>query len=303
VSEHAIAVPVTTVWTSPEAPRERDRLATADRPDPAAWTESMDAARRLALHGRTLTQALLGEPAVPLEERAGWIRLVLPWQRSDRHPDGYPGWVPAAHVGAAAKPSEQQLTVTTPTAACRSADGRHTLSYGTVLPLLDTEAEADTATVALPNGQTGELSLRRARPPGVDPSAGDWAASLLKSARQFRDVRYLWGGTCGWGLDCSGFVHLTHRVHGVRMPRDAVDQMPAARPVSLDATRPGDLYFFARPGEPPYHVGFVTVPGPAGVLTMLHAPEETELIEETTLSPGRLETLVGAGSFAPEPGR
>ena len=296
MTDYAIAVPVATVWTEPDAPRERDALATADRPDVAAWTSSMDAASRLELHGRTVTQALLGEPVTPLEERAGWIRVVLPWQPSGKDPDGYPGWVRAAHVGAAAKPSERAAVVATPAADCRTSDGTIALSYGTRLGVL--EADAERTTVALPDGRDGSLPTAHVRIPNADP-AGGWAASLLASARQFLGLRYLWGGACGWGLDCSGFVHLVHRVHGRQVPRDARDQQPAARSVDLDSARPGDLYFFARPGEPPYHVGFVTEAQTPGRPAMLHAPEHTELIEEITLSTRRLETQTGAGSYVP----
>ncbi|HKE68567.1 MAG TPA: NlpC/P60 family protein [Nocardioidaceae bacterium] len=297
MTDYAIAAPVATVWTGPDAPREHDALATADRPDVAAWTASMDAASRLELHGRTVTQALLGEPVTPLEERAGWIRVVLPWQPSGQHPDGYPGWVRATHVGATAKPSERAAVVTTPAAECRTSDGPVALSYGTRLPVL--EADAERTTVALPDGRDGSLPTSSVRNPEADPTGG-WAASLLASARQFVGLRYLWGGTCGWGLDCSGFVHLAHRVLGREVPRDSGDQMAASRPVGLDSARPGDHYFFARPGEPPYHVGFVTEPQAPGRPAMLHAPEHTELIEEITLSADRLETLVAAGSYAPE---
>jgi cell wall-associated NlpC family hydrolase len=299
VSDYAIAVPVATVWTGPDAPRECDALATADRPDVAAWTASMDTETRLDLHGRVATQALLGEPAVPVEERAGWIRVVLPWQPSGQDPDGYPGWVRASHLGAAAKPGDRTVAVAAPSADCSTPEGVVAFSYGTCLSAL--ESDSDLTTVALPDGRDGRLPTSRLRTPEVDPAVG-WAASLLDSARQFLGLRYLWGGTCGWGLDCSGFVHLAHRVLGRRVPRDTLDQAPAAKLVELGEARPGELYFFARPGERPYHVGFVTEPEAPGRPAMLHAPEGTELIEEVALSSQRLETLVRAGSFAPEAG-
>jgi gamma-D-glutamyl-L-lysine dipeptidyl-peptidase len=308
MTDTAIAVPVTTVWTGPDAPRECDAPAIADSPDMMAWTESMDAANRHELHGRTLTQALLGEPVVVTEERAGWARVTLPWQPSEQDAAGYPGWIPAAHVGSAGKPSEWgTVAVKSQTAVCSTPEATIELSYGTALPVLapDPDGDAIETVLALPGGRVGRVLSGSVRSTDVGSVTDvwaplDWAMTLLESARQFVGLRYLWGGTCGWGFDCSGFVHLVHRAHGIQVPRDALDQMPAARQIPLDTARHGDLYFFARPGERPYHVGFVTPPDANGRRTMLHAPEETELIEETPLAPSRLETLVGAGTFRPE---
>jgi cell wall-associated NlpC family hydrolase len=84
----------------------------------------------------------------------------------------------------------------------------------------------------------------------------------------------------------------------VLLPRDAHDQAASAQvePVPLEAVRPGDLYFFARPGERIYHVGFVTRPvDDDGIRWMLHAPEGGELIEDAPLAPHRVDTLVAAG--------
>ncbi len=57
MSDLAVAVPVATVWTGPEAPREIDAPAVRDAPDVDAWAQSMDVVARQGLHGRTLTQA------------------------------------------------------------------------------------------------------------------------------------------------------------------------------------------------------------------------------------------------------
>ena len=64
VSSHRyVTVPVTTLWTSPTAPRDVDASAVARQPDVVAWLANLDAAEaRLGLHGRALTQLELGEP-------------------------------------------------------------------------------------------------------------------------------------------------------------------------------------------------------------------------------------------------
>ena len=46
-----------------------------------------------------VTQALLGEPVLVLDERGDWARVALPWQPGP-DPRGYPGWVRRAHLRA-----------------------------------------------------------------------------------------------------------------------------------------------------------------------------------------------------------
>lgn len=296
---YEIGVPVATVWTAPDAPRPVDALAVADLPDPALWTAAMDAGVRKDLNGRTLTQLLLGEGVLVLEEHGDWARVAALWQPSSAHETGYPGWVRRAHLSSPV-PRRQGPTayVTEPAAPCRLADGTVLeLSYGTVLWVDRTDPAPSTATVLLPGGRTGTVSLADVRLGDKDECAVvPPAEDLLAAAGRFLGLRYLWGGTSGWGLDCSGLVHLVFRAHGLVVPRDAFDQAASVEPVLLDDVRPGDLYFFARPGERVYHVGFVSRPvGDDGVRWMLHAPEGGELIEDAPLAPHRQETLVAAG--------
>jgi hypothetical protein len=78
----------------------------------------------------------------------------------------------------------------------------------------------------------------------------------IDSARMI-GVPYLWGGTSGNGIDCSGFVRLLHRWVGVDIPRDADMQCNAARPLQ-PPYEIGDLLFFGEgtTGEPRVtHVG------------------------------------------------
>jgi cell wall-associated NlpC family hydrolase len=304
-----VAVPVATMWTSPDAPREVDAAATADRPDVAAWTRVLDAEgtaeRRMGLHGRTLTQLLLGEPALVLEERDGWSRVAGPWQRSSGDDRGYPGWVRTAHLGAPVDRLEGPTAcVTTPGAPCRLDDDTVLdLSFGTLLwaaEPADGPGNAGEVPVLLPDGRRGALAVGDVRRSDKARLPAHTGEDLLATARQFLGLRYLWGGSSSWGLDCSGLVHLTLRAHGVALPRDAFDQAAATQhvqPVPLDEVRPGDLYFFARPGERVYHVGFASSPvGADGSRWMLHAPEGgAAAIEEQPMAPERLELLVAAG--------
>ena len=310
-----VSVPVATMWTSPDAPRDIDLPAVLDTPDVAAWTASMDAVVRKDLLGRTLTQLLLGEPVHVLEHAGDWVRVAALWQPSSAHPSGYPGWVRRAHLAPPVVPGPTRAVVVVPHAAALLDGGRGLgLSFGTSLavapPGLPTAGSTDVARrqpedavrVLVPGGEDGGAMVAEMRPHDLrllhegavtPPTAED----LLGSARLFLGLRYLWGGTSAWGLDCSGLVHLACRAHGVVVARDAFDQAARLTPVDLEAVQPGDLYFFARPGARVYHVGFVSRAVEVdGVRRMLHAPEGGgELVEDAPLAPHRLETLVSAG--------
>jgi cell wall-associated NlpC family hydrolase len=126
-------------------------------------------------------------------------------------------------------------------------------------------------------------------PPVRSPRDAAPADDALPLARRHLGLPYLWGGTSPWGLDCSGLVHLVHRQLGRVLPRDAHDQQSATDPVDPADADPGDLYFFARPGEPAHHVGIVT-----GAYRMIHASERRAVVEEA-LDDTRRATLSGAG--------
>jgi gamma-D-glutamyl-L-lysine dipeptidyl-peptidase len=282
----AVKVPVSTVWTSPEAPRDIDAPAVAAAPDVAGWAKSMDTETRLGLHGRTLTQLLYGEPVMVRSERDGWAEIVAPWQPSSADELGYPGWVPSAHLGELPAAATAPIAVKVPTASLTAEPGSGPLtelSFGTVLASVD---HADGFTkVALPDGATGWLSDEVTRP--VDEAST--AEDRIRLGSLFLGLDYLWGGTSAYGLDCSGLIHAVSRVLGRRIPRDAHDQAAALESIPVDDARPGDLYFFGRPGKDIHHVGFVSPEG------MLHASETGKVLENEALRPERRETLVSAG--------
>lgn len=136
------------------------------------------------------------------------------------------------------------------------------LHYGTRLKLV--KAQADSFLVAMPDGSTLTLSKNDAQlhPKGPLPSAD----AILATAKQYLPKgphgggTYLWGGTLGKRLDCSGFVQTTYRMNGVFLPRDADQQKGFTQRVGntlaqLNELKPGDLVFFSGNGKYPTHVG------------------------------------------------
>lgn len=103
-----VRVPVTTVWQEPDRPRPVDRPIVEPHPDSSIWLTALDAHAgedetgdgRLGLHGRIETQLVEGEPVHVIETTPDgtWAHVRCPWQPSPKSPEGYPGWVPAAHL-------------------------------------------------------------------------------------------------------------------------------------------------------------------------------------------------------------
>ncbi|MEV0158117.1 C40 family peptidase [Micromonospora sp. NPDC050686] len=290
--EALVRVTVATLWTAPEAVRPVDGPALAGETDIRHWIAGMAADQRVG--DCVLSQLLLGERVLIDEARPdGWTRVVAVEQPAAHlDPRGYPGWLPTAHLTPAPPehdPSPVTLDATATDLRCRPA-GPTALAgavLGTRLPTagpavdrwLPVRAPGHAAPVWVPETEA-------ARPPERRPDP----RQVMAVADRLRAVPYVWGGLSPYGIDCSGLVHLAWRRFGVTVPRDAYDQAQAAVPVPLGEERPGDLYFFARPGRRIHHVGFVT-----GERRMLHACYRQRRVVEEALPAERLATLVGAG--------
>jgi gamma-D-glutamyl-L-lysine dipeptidyl-peptidase len=287
----AVNVAATTLWVTPDAPRDVDAPVLADVPDPHAWATTLTLEQKLDLFNRVHSQLLLGEPVVVVEERGDWLSVVAPWQPSDKDPQGYPGWVRRSHVAALAPAAPQEAVVAVEATSFAAPGGSRVAAYGTVLPVLS--ADDDVVVVGLPGGETGRLrrSACVLAPAQEQRDRAVGAAAVLATARRFVGLEYLWGGTCAYGLDCSGLVHLSFRALGKSVPRDGHDQATAAVDVPLADAQAGDLLFFARPGRGIHHVGFCT--GRVdGELRMLHAPGTGNHVVEEPLSDERKATLL-----------
>ncbi|MHC1736827.1 MAG: NlpC/P60 family protein [Ignavibacteriaceae bacterium] len=72
--------------------------------------------------------------------------------------------------------------------------------------------------------------------------------NILKTAKLFMGVPYLWGGTSAKGLDCSGFTKTVYFLNGILLERDASQQVNngefVVEGVDVSKLEPGDLLFF-----------------------------------------------------------
>ena len=280
-----VRVSVATVWDHPSSARPVDASAIRDPVRIGDWLNSLSFSERLGLDSRINTQVLLGEQVIVTGHRGAWTRVEVPEQIGAKYPSGIVGWVPSVQLSTVAPPTaERELIVGVPrTGLYAVADGvvgrrRFLVSFDTELPVVGSVSAY--AIVGLPGGALGAISKAALDPVRDGPVSG---AAIVKAARQFLGLPYLWGGTSGFGFDCSGLVYSVYARYGVDLPRDAADQQHAGKPVALDELKPGDLLFFAGPGGkgPADHVAIYV--GDGRVIDAPYTGASVELVPMSSL--------------------
>jgi cell wall-associated NlpC family hydrolase len=270
-----VDVSVATLWHTPSSPRAVD---TAELQQPAgvtAWLSAMTTAQRLALNGRVDSQLLLGEKVVVDRRWGTWAHAVVSDQPTPLDVRGYPGWIPLAQLTfRAPAAAADDVVVTAPTAWVYASDQVTRVvevSMATRLPALSVDAAPLVSTALsvstappvstawvqsqLPDGRA--VLLHAADVVVVAKGAAPLpatAADVVRTAKLFLGLQYLWGGTSAFGFDCSGFTHLVFELRGITIPRDADAQASVGQAVARADLQPGDLVFFASKGLV-HHVG------------------------------------------------
>jgi hypothetical protein len=67
---------------------------------------------------------------------------------------------------------------------------------------------------------------------------------LIKTAMQYHNAPYRWGGKTPFGIDCSGFTQMVFKMMNIRLQRDAWQQGTQGELVSFYEAKTGDLAFF-----------------------------------------------------------
>ncbi len=183
------------------------------------------------------TQMIFGDSVRVFEEMDGWS-----WVQAER--DGYTGYVSSAALERPAGEATHMVVVPR-TFVYPGSDLRfpHTkaLSLGSRLRIVGVAETRGTKYALLESGEAliaSHLAL-----------VSEHAADYVTVAETLLHTPYLWGGTSGFGIDCSGLVQLSMWVAGRKVLRDSDMQQDAlGEIVEPDATysnlQRGDLVFW-----------------------------------------------------------
>jgi len=207
-----------------------------------------------------VSQLLFGETVEVTDHRDSWRHVVCAW-------DGYSGWVDAKQLKRLTPNEyddyrEHQSINLSLVEGLMAADHFVPLTLGAVLPRFDGL-----------RCQLGDQSYQFSGPvvtPGQLPPNGEW---IIKVARRYLQAPYLWGGRSPFGIDCSGLTQMVYKFAGIRLLRDANQQVTQGRPVDFaEQCQAGDLAFFDNGKGDISHVGFV-LPG----CHLLHASGQVRI--------------------------
>ena len=201
-------------------------------------------------HGsETVSEVLLGMPVRLLDKKGGWRRVQAP--------DGYVGWVSDAVRTMTESElheynkKEKVVVIALYAFSYEKADVKsQTVSDLVIGDMLVLKGEKGRFyRVGYPDGR--EAYIRQSDAKELKKWLQEMELtpkSIVRVARQFMGIPYVWGGTSFKGLDCSGLTKLVYFLHGVILQRDASQQVLTGRPVddngNFSNLEPGDLLFF-----------------------------------------------------------
>jgi len=240
------------------------------------------------LHLPLSSELCYGTEVEILDEEENWTFT--------RQKDGYLGWVFKSHLaeGIASQPTHLVLAPSYELYAKPDAESEIVTRVVSGTSVKVEVVRGEWAKVVA--NKTGWMPLYLLRAIKELPkSSEEKRKALIEDSAHMIGVPYVWGGTSGNGIDCSGLARLLHKWVGVDTPRDADMQYVTAKPVE-PPFEVGDLLFFREIGK----VRKVTHMGISlGGWRMIHSSQKRNgvYIDDVQESESLKQIYVSAGSF------
>ncbi len=195
-----------------------------------------------------VTQILYGEHFEVFEQMMGWARVKLAY-------DDYEGWVDAKMITPLPEKSLQKIE--------RMPMAVNTDIF-TILPVHPEQNIMLVAGSSLPcwRPYKKEFLLLRDRYKFEGNCTYNTPKNprkiIIDQALKYFNAPYLWGGRSPFGIDCSGFSQIIYKMVGIKLPRDASQQVHVGTAISfVEEAQPGDLAFFDDDEGNIVHVGII----------------------------------------------
>jgi len=229
-----------------------------------------------------------GTPLEALDENGGWVFT--------RQFDGYLGWAYRPYLAEGRAPEATHLLLA-PSVKLRAEPNADSAVMTRVVSgtriLAEETRGAWMRVAANKTGWIPSSCLRAVK--DLPCSIEERRAAIMEDSARMTGVPYLWGGTSGNGIDCSGLARLIHQWIGIDIPRDADMQHRAAKPVE-PPFEIGDLFFFGE-GDGDHHVTHVGVS--LGGWNMIHSSRRQNgvYLDNVQEIESLREIYISAGSF------
>lgn len=192
-----------------------------------------------------VSQLLFGETYKIIEKRRKWTKIECAF-------DGYTGWIDAKQTTIIEEKTYYELQHSC-SYALELAD--FAVSPTNFIPILMGSNLPDYDGVNFKiNGTRYTYSGQIINPNEVEVSL----ELVFKIARRYLYAPYLWGGRSPFGIDCSGFTQTVFKMAGIRLKRDASQQVHQGEVVDFyEEAKAGDLAFFENTKGKIIHVGLL----------------------------------------------
>ena len=183
------------------------------------------------------SQALLGEIFMVYQTEGYWAwgQLLT---------DGYVGWISALDLVAADDKDATHLVTVPLTRATNTSIkvlGDGPIPMGARVRVIEPSITVEASSAPFSQTDAGAIPAHHLVP--MASRSADW----VKTAMQFAETPYVWGGRSALGLDCSALVQLALQQAGLACPRDS-DMQEAELGDPFDRTdglMRGDLVFWS----------------------------------------------------------